>query len=112
MLENKVNQVKANGYTTSGPCSAVCALAFGKEEGGDFTFDQENIDSIVADNLAHLSGAMADYKPELQPFYLRPLVHLCVSDVNKMLLVQCSDLSTLLAEALLLDPGHMRQESG
>ena len=35
---------------------------------------------------------------------------LCVSDVNKKLLVQCPDLLTLVTEMLLLDPEHARQD--
>ena len=96
--------------TTGGACSAICAFAFGKEEGGDFAFTQTMIDSIVADGLVYFSGPMTPYRPELPPFYLRPLLYLCVSDLNKNLLVQSSGLITLLTETLLLDSEHTRQD--
>ena len=42
-------------------------------------------------------------------FWLRPIVHLCISDANKKLLIQNPQLKKLLVEALLLDPDHPRQ---
>ena len=47
--------------------------------------------------------------PVVPPFYLRGLRCLCVSDVNKTLLVQCPDLVTLITDMLLVDPHHPRQ---
>ena len=51
MLEHKLDHVQAFGMSTNGACSAVCALAFGKQEGGDFAFDQQMIDGSVAESL-------------------------------------------------------------
>ena len=64
---------------------------------------------MAQDELVYFSGVKAAFKPQLPPFFLQPLVHLCVSDVNKRLLVQCKELVTLLTEALFLDPNHGRQ---
>ena len=47
---------------------------------------------------------IAPFTPVLPPFYLKPLVHLCISDENKRLLVKSPKLTPLLTEALLLDP--------
>ena len=55
MLENNVDHVKGIGQITSSPCSAVCALSFGKEEGGDFAFDQQMIDGLTPVSYTHLT---------------------------------------------------------
>jgi|EP01046_Picozoa_sp_COSAG06_P020311 hypothetical protein len=36
---------------------------------------------------------------------------LCVSDINKELLLSCMDLIPMLVDSLLLDPEHPRQEN-
>ena len=51
------------------------------------------------------------FSPDLREDFLRPLVHLCVSDANKTLLLQSQQqlLLSILLEALLVDPTHPRQ---
>ena len=110
VLDNSLSHMQGIGFTSAGPASAVCALAFGKEEGGDFEFTQTMIDSTLAGQLSIYSGTMAPFTPTLPPFFLRPVVHLCISDVNKALLIRSPDLMKLLIEALLLDPEHTRQD--
>ncbi len=108
MLDHPLDHVKGLAMSTNGACPAVCAMAFGKEEGGHFAFDQAMIDGVIHDKLTYFSGAKSGFLPQLPPFFLRPLVHLCVSDVNKRLLVQSSDLVRLLTEGLLVAPQHER----
>ena len=113
VLEHELVHVDSLGYTTSSVTARVCALAFGKDEGGKgalFEFSQADIELIVTNRLALLSGAAVAWNPELPAFFMRPVVHLCISDANKELLVQCAtELMPLLVEALLLDPEHTRQ---
>ncbi len=109
MLDHPLDHVKGLAMSTNGACPTVCAMAFGKEEGGHFTFDQAMIDGVIHDKLINFSGVKSGFLEQLPPFFLRPLVHLCVSDVNKRLLVQSPDLVTLLTEGLLLNPQHERQ---
>ena len=48
----------------------------------------------------------------LKPYFLGPVVNLCISDVHKELLIGadgCRVMISLLTEALLLDPSHLRQ---
>ena len=96
---------------TSADCSRVCAFAFGKmEEGGAFEFSQDIVDGALQTALTIFSGAMQPYNTMLAPWFLRSVVHLCISDANKLLLMQSPLLTRLLVEALLVDPAHPRQE--
>ena len=96
---------------TSADCSRVCAFAFGKmEQGGAFEFSQDIVDGALQTALTIFSGAMQPYNTMLAPWFLRSVVHLCISDANKLLLMQSPLLTRLLVEALLVDPAHPRQE--
>ncbi len=111
MLKNNLDHCKGIGQTTLPTCSTLCALAFGKQEAGDgdFVFNQAIIDGIATNCSFWFSGTGTRFMPVLPPFFLRGIVHLCVSDAHKMLVVQCTDMIALLTEALLLDPSHVRQ---
>jgi hypothetical protein len=89
---------------------SLCALVFGKEEHGSFEFSQEIIENSLANTQAQLSGVLSRYMPNLQAHWFRPVVHLCISDINKALLVRSSNLLPLLIEALFLDPAHERKD--
>ena len=86
----------------------ICAIVFGKSEDSDFKFSQNMIDVAVTNTSQHFGGLMAPVMPTLPPFFFRPILHLCVSDENKTLIVQSPELIALLTEALLLDGGHVR----
>ena len=66
---------------------ALCALVFGKEEdfvrGGGFEFTQELVNDIVTFNRNFLTGlVMVPFIPTLPAYFLRPLVHLCISGAS------------------------------
>ena len=64
----------------------MCALVFGKEEdAGGFEFSQELVDDFVPSLQGWLTGALAPYFPTLPAYYLRPLVHLCISGTSLLL---------------------------
>ena len=75
-----------------------------------FQFTQEHISGVIADKRAKMSGVIASYTPILPAFLLRSILHLCVSDANKTLLLVNSgeEVCGLLIEAMLLDPEHIR----
>jgi hypothetical protein len=129
LLENNMQNLAMCGWSTAGQGSAVCALAFGREEEGDFRFSQEMIEGVLTSLQTVFSDEMLlPFYPNLAPTYLRPVLHLCISgtyssdthcivvsdlslrsDVNKMLLIQTQLTTTLLTEALFLNLDHARQ---
>ena len=80
VLDNPVVHVPDLGFVSSAHMSAVCALAFGKEEeGGGFMFSQEQVDDTVVSHLSVFSGTASSWTPQLESFFLRAIVHLCIS---------------------------------
>ena len=110
LAQHDLLHIPAGGWTSAANCSALCALAFGKQEGGgSFTFSQEQVDHVMDHAIQHFSGPFAPFLAKLPPFFLRATLHLCISDANKALLLHSEQLLPLLLEALLLDPEHPRQ---
>ena len=87
----------------------LCAIVFGKEEETAFTFSQDSVDEIMIIQKNMFSGELAPY---VQPpaHYLTPVVHLCISDANKIFLVRGKGLLPLLLDGLLLEPDHVRKD--
>lgn len=109
LLSHPVYIFQDFGHSSAAHGSIVCALAFGKQEESDFTFSLENIEGTINSLLGIFSGSMAPFSPVLPPFFLRPIVHLCISSRNVDYLVRCSGpLLALLNEAMCLDPEHAR----
>ena len=89
----------------------VCATVFGKDESsGGFEFDQQMVDHIVELHRDILTGTLVFTSPVLPMHFLQPLLHLCISDVNKAMLVQCPALIPAVLDALFLDPEHVRKD--
>jgi hypothetical protein len=112
VLAHPLSHFEAVGYQTEVQAAVICALAFGKEESGEFEFTQAIVASVVKTLLCDFSGFVSAFYPALPIYAFRPLLHLCVSDANKGLLVQSAELSTLLREGLFADPDHARSEGG
>ena len=112
-LDHPLHHVKVCGVTSATLCAIVTALVFGKEEDSGFRFSQEMIDDTVVIFKDMLSGGLVPFFPELQPYWFRPIVHLCVSDTNKAMLVQSgsSGLIALLLDALFLEADHVRKDA-
>ena len=111
-LEHNVNHLKAMGMTTGAICVMLCALVFGKEEdAGGFQFTQDSVDLALVTFKEYLSGTIWPFFPTLEPHFFRPVVHLCISDTNKALLVQSAGLLPLLHDALFLDSDHVRKDA-
>jgi hypothetical protein len=112
VLENPLSHVTAFGMNSDACCAEVCALAFGKQEAGEgrkFVFSQDIIDLELAAKLSQFSGNLAPFTPVLPDFFFRSIVHLCISDENKNMLLRSNGLMALLMEALLIDQSHGRQ---
>ena len=79
-LDHSLDHFKALGFTTSSFCATICALVFGKlEDGGGFEFTQTLVNDVVAGFKQFLTGSVVPFWPTLPAYYLRPLVHLCIS---------------------------------
>ncbi len=80
LLENNMPNVDMCGWSTAGQGSAVCALAFGREEEGEFRFSQEMIEGVLTSLQAVFSDErLIPFYEKLAPTYLRPVLHLCIS---------------------------------
>jgi hypothetical protein len=61
----------------------LCALAFGKDEdGGGFGFTQELVDDAVTHLKSNMTGGLMPFFATLPAYFLRPLVHLCISGAS------------------------------
>ena len=89
----------------------IAALVFGKAEGdSEFRFTLATTDVVVENQQGMMSG-LAQAFFNLSPHFFRPMVHLCISDENKALLVQSPKLLPTICEALLLDPEHVKKDA-
>jgi hypothetical protein len=107
-LENNLDHLKHVGFSSAAFASTICAMVYGKDEGGAFMFSQGMIDMIVAWMQDVLSGSVSSLVA-LSPSWLTPVVYLCISDVNKALLIQCAGLMPLLLEALWREADSVRK---
>ena len=108
-LAHPLHHIDHIGLDTVSMCTMLCAVVFGKDEEGDFHFSQTNINSVVAVLKDCLSGALVAFFADLPGHWFLPMLHLCISDVNKFMLVRSAELKPLLLAALFLDPEHPRR---
>ena len=82
---------------------------WGRDDGGGgLAFKQQDIEKIV--EVAGHRGVVASLFPML-PTHGQAILSLCVSDINKELLLNAEGFIPLLVDSLLLDPQHPRQEN-
>ncbi len=121
LIDNTVILFKDFGSTSSAWSGMLYALAFGKLEGtssgtkalASFEFSQEMIDDIVSIHSGWLytNEELVTLSPVLPPYFLRPVVHLSISDEQKQLLVKSPGLVPLLHHALFAeDDSHPRKD--
>lgn len=111
LLEHPLDHMKAIGVTTATSCAMLCSGIFGKDEGGGYTFSFEMVDGTLKLFNELLVGTMSIYLPVLPPHWLVPVLHLCISDENKRLLMESPTLVPLLLSALFLEDDHARKDS-
>jgi len=114
-LDYPLEHVKCIGVTSASLCATFIALVFGKEEADEngppqrFAFTADMLEDTLANLQDCLTGLLVPFLPELSALWLRPLVHLTISDTNKALLVQSKGLIPLLLDAVFLDEEHARK---
>jgi hypothetical protein len=82
---------------------------WGRDDGGGgLAFKQQDIEKIV--EVAGHRGVVASLFPML-PTHGQAILSLCVSDINKELLLNAEGFISLLVDSLLLDPQHPRQKN-
>ena len=114
VLDHPLDQLKPFGMTTSSFCAILCATVFGKGEDsrdkGGFEFSQDLVNEVVMTHSSWLSGPLVAFFPTLPAHFLCALVNLCISDLNKPMLVKCPDLIATLVSGLIVDPEHQRKD--
>ena len=79
-LDHPLDHLKDMGITSGSWCAILCAWAFGKEEAGGFAFSQTLVDDTIGVFATWLGTELfAAFFPTLPTFFVRPLVHLCIS---------------------------------
>ena len=77
------------------------------DDGGGLTFLQQDIDKTV-----QVTDHRYPFAPPLSRWSGRGILSLCVSDINKQLLLNAEGFIPLLVDSLLLDPEHPRRSDG
>ena len=87
MLDHPLVHIQDIQLTTATFCCGLCAVVFGKDEGGGpFTFSESLVHNVVAIQREWISNPLLNLvQPTLEPYYLRPLVHLCISGKRSLL---------------------------
>jgi hypothetical protein len=101
-LAHSLDQAQELGSTSGGMAARVCCSVFGRDEGGsEFTFTPQHIELLTEDWSQNVRavGYSVNKKPTADIIFA---VELCVSDVNKPLLIDNQDFIPYLVDALLL----------
>lgn len=110
-LENDLTDLGLEvGLTTQAVAAALCCGVFGRDdERSDFCFTQHHIDILLKrwSQVVRGEGFSRATKPTADAIMV---VELCVSDLNKPLLLSNACFLPYLIDALLLDPAHPRAE--
>jgi hypothetical protein len=107
-LENSLDHIQELGYTTGSMAARVCCSVFGRDEGGsEFTFTAQHIETLTEDwsQIIRAIGYKRNSKPTADNIFT---AQLCLSDLNKPLLLANSRFLPFVVDALLLDPDHPR----
>ena len=108
LLDHPRFNFKAICLETGVQAAKAAALVWGRDDdGGGLAFRQEEIDKVMqlVDHrgyFASIFGMRADHG--------HPILALCVSDINKQLLLNSEGFVPLLVDSLLLDLEHPRRD--
>ena len=110
LLENDLLFQPEIAVSTGSAAASICCSVFGRDEGGsEFTFTSQHVDFLMRSWVQKMRGegiyAIVKFSPDTLL-----VADLCVSDKNKLLLLQHSSFIPYLVDALLLDPAHPRAE--
>lgn len=108
LLEHDLDVMEDLGDTTGSCVAQICCGVFGRDESdSEFAFTAQHIDTLLTlwSQIVRAIGVRATRKPTKETI---AVADLCVSDSNKLLLVQNRNFLPYLVDALLLDPEHPR----
>jgi hypothetical protein len=109
LLDHALVQGKSVGIESSVMATKVAALVWGRDDDrGGLSFKQQDIDKVV--EAAGHRGAAATWYP-MAATHGQAILSLCVSDINKNLLLASEHFLTLAVDSLLLDPEHPRMNN-
>ena len=109
LLDHPLVLVEVLGQETGVSATTIAALVWGRDDdGGGLIFQKQDIDQIL--QLKDHRGDAAGLWP-MKVDHGKTILNLCVSDLNKDLLLKCSGFIPLLVDSLLLDPEHPRMEN-
>jgi hypothetical protein len=99
------------GLSTGAYSAELCAKLFGRDEvdsASSFAFQQQHIDGLLTKyaDMVNARGWWANFKPTRDTIHT---LNLCVSDANKLLLLESPGFFAYLTSGLMLDPAHPRQ---
>jgi hypothetical protein len=78
---------------------------WGRDDGGGLTFKQQDFAKLLQ-AMDHRGTAVGAFP--MKEDFGQPILSLCVSDLNKRLLLSCQNFIPLIVDSLLLDPEHPR----
>ena len=97
------------GIETGVAATKIAALVWGRDDdGGGLTFKRDDIEKIV--QIADHRASHSIYYP-MREDHGQAILSLCISDLNKELLLGVNNFLPLLVDSLLLDPEHPRMEN-
>eukprot|EP01045_Picozoa_sp_COSAG04_P016866 COSAG04_NODE_1445_length_6714_cov_1.982162_6_plen_541_part_00 len=110
LLDHPLVFAAAFGLETGSQATKISALVWGRDDDGlaGLTFKQHDMDKIVS--LIDHRGPLAGFAP-MREDHGQAILSLCISDINKELLLKAEGLIPLLVDSLLLDPEHPRMEN-
>jgi hypothetical protein len=108
LLDHPLVQLGDMGFDTGPTATRIAALVWGRDDdAGGLRFNQEDIDKVVR-VTGHRNPALVGFFP-LTPGFAKATLNLSVSDLNKEMLLACSDFLPTMVDSLLLDPEHPRR---
>ena len=109
LLDHPLAFVADLGIETGVAATKIAALVWGRDDdGGGLTFKRDDIEKIV--QIADHRASHSIYYP-MREDHGQAILSLCISDLNKELLLDVTGVIPLLVDSLLLDPEHPRMEN-
>jgi hypothetical protein len=108
-LDHGLEYCRAIGNTTDVQAAKLCALVFGRDEGGvgAFSFTQDQVDYMLRQWSA-IVRAEGWHAQKLPTHEFIHVLELCISDLNKALLLANASFIPYLISGLMLAPDHPR----
>jgi hypothetical protein len=106
ILDTPLLLIPSIGWETSANATKIAAQVWGRDDDhGGLAFKQQDFEKIL--EAADHRGPAAAANP-MTEYFGQAILSLCVSDLNKELLLGVTGFIPLLVDSLLLDPEHPR----